>query len=148
MNRKGIKLSVLILGLCFALLSCGSTVTENQVGVEKEDVVYSVEESDNTDNTIESVVSAETLVEDVLHEHSFVYIAKDDGTHSIDCQDESCEYIEHESCILDEVYVCTVCGWTHEHDLEYLSGGDATHSVKCRYEVCAYNYQEECKYSH
>lgn len=81
------------------------------------------------------------------HEHSYTYAPNNDGTHSITCEGEKCEYSESGACEYSADYVCEICGHKHEHTFAYAINGDRTHTITCSVEGCEYTTTENCIYN-
>lgn len=81
------------------------------------------------------------------HEHSYIYVPNNDGTHRIVCEGERCEYSESGTCQYFSDYVCEICGHKHEHTYAYTMNGDDTHTITCSVEGCQYSAAENCTYS-
>lgn len=81
------------------------------------------------------------------HEHSYIYVPNNDGTHRIVCEGERCEYSESGTCQYSSGYVCEICGHKHEHTYAYTMNGDGTHTITCSVEGCQYSAAENCTYS-
>lgn len=81
------------------------------------------------------------------HEHTYIYTPNNDGTHSITCEGEKCEYSESGTCQYSADYVCEICGHTHEHTYAYAINGDRTHTITCSVEGCDYTTTSDCTYN-
>lgn len=158
-NGKYVLL-ILVVILAMTFMGCGASEMETVVVTEDEivsvvytetieDVISTIVQPEIGENDDSSVVQmeimiAETKEEETVHEHNMVYTSKGECMHDETC--ELCGYTETVDCILNEEYICTVCGQIHEHDCMIEKNEDATHTYSCKYSACEYSYVEECVY--
>ncbi len=123
--------------IALSLVACGdttntSTLVETTISITDE---LNSEATNNSTSVIE------------VHEHTFVTVANEDGTHKIKCSDETCTEATTENCTFGEDYVCEVCGYKHEHTFVATSNEDGTHLLQCDVEFCDYSTTENCAFS-
>ena len=88
------------------------------------------------------------------HTHQLRYKDNGDGTHTITCLVDDCDYKKIEDCTYqldkDGVRKCSVCGAEkprdHKHKLEIKDNGDGTHTITCKDLDCDYEEIEDCKW--
>lgn len=136
---------LLLLGAMLAMMftGCGDGKEESGNGGNKTDSSITEDAAlvPSQSETL-SEESLETLPEETLHEHCFVYTHDSENIHNITCADAECGYSESETCSYDDAYVCELCRNIHEHAIMYTSNGDGTHNGTCG--VCGYVAVVDC----
>ena len=129
MNKR-VWMLMLIVGMISAFLAgCGS------------DNKGEKEEMSSTETTGLADVQTEA-VEEIVHEHSLVYVFDTENSHNITCAAEDCVYSEKDICSYNDAYVCELCGNKHEHVITYASNADGTHNEACA--ACGYAEAVNC----
>ena len=88
------------------------------------------------------------------HTHQLRYKDNGDGTHTITCLMDDCDYKKIEDCTYeldkDGVRKCSVCGaekaGDHKHKLVAEDQGNGTHLLTCKDLDCDYKEIEDCKW--
>ncbi|MBR1623455.1 MAG: family 43 glycosylhydrolase, partial [Pseudobutyrivibrio sp.] len=108
------------------------TPSEDAQSTDLEDENENSDESKDPEKTEEEETLGTSLLrlltnsgDDTTHEHSYVYISNGDGTHTVTCKDEDCDYEETEACIdEDEDVICDLCGGELEKEEDSTNKGE------------------------
>lgn len=148
MRKKNWVVVFMLLLLSSCILGCGEKTSE----VSNESL-----NSTNQQECATEEVSQEESVVQAEHVHNYVYIANNDGTHSINCEDDACDFSDTENCDYSSEYQCTKCNYKHEHEIAVTPGNDGTHQLSCSgcdyldNELCILNDEyicEKCEWVH
>lgn len=129
MKRQSACITMIALVAVFLTACAGAGA-----GTEIDEIGKTIGTSDDTNAEVDNSVEK-------THEHDFVAVSNNDGTHTYKC--ECGEIDKTENCTLNADDICTVCGYQYEHNEDImltsetitLNIGDETFHVWAHYNV-------------